>query len=277
MTSPASSGWSAGGEVVLLGASSPPIIPIFCPFSYISSATVPPPMIPTLLPVSLSPGFPTVVPPPITPLCLLMSPSLPTGILTFPPPLSLTQPNPGIHMDLTPSMTAIVPGFGSGEDCIDALGVADGVNDASDAGSAGGAVSVSFSAVISISSGSLSATGSVSGAGVSAERRICGVSSDRAAISASTVVFVDLAGKSPTSALRGHTAAHNATQAVMAILMIIYFCILPFPFSKTPYHSFSEIAIGFYYFIGYSILEKTSSFFKCFDCIKGQFMVNFCK
>ena len=96
------------------------------------------------------------------------------------PPSSLTQPKPGIHMDLTPSMTVIVPGFGSGEDCADALGVADDVDAISDAGSAGNTGSVSFSAVISVSSGLLSVT----------ERKIFDVSVGRASISAVTAVFI---------------------------------------------------------------------------------------
>ena len=60
---------------------------------------------------------------------------------------------------------------------------------ARDVGSADGARSVFSSAVIPVFSGSLSATASTSGARVSSDRRILGVSSDRASISTVTAVF----------------------------------------------------------------------------------------
>lgn len=87
---------------------------------------------------------------------------------TLPPPSSLTQPKPGIHMDLTPSITATVPGLGSVE-------VGADFDTVRGAGSAGGAESVFSSALISVFDGSLSTTASTSGSEISAERVICGV------------------------------------------------------------------------------------------------------
>ncbi len=72
---------------------------------------------------------------------------------------------------------------------------------------------VSFSVVISIFRELLFVIASVMGVGISAEIKICGVSSDRVSISALTAAFIEAAGKSPTSTRRGHTAAHSATQA----------------------------------------------------------------
>lgn len=61
-------------------------------------------------------------------------------------------------------------------------------------------------------------TTSISGAGVSSERRISDISSDRALILALTTGFTDSAGKSLTSAVRSYTVAHRATQAVRIVL-----------------------------------------------------------
>jgi UDP-N-acetylmuramoylalanine-D-glutamate ligase len=60
---------------------------------------------------------------------------------------------------------------------------------------------------------------------VSAGSIICGVSSSLAPISPNTAVITGSAGKSSTSVLLGHTAAHYALQAIMAIPVIICFFI----------------------------------------------------
>ncbi|MBS3969872.1 MAG: hypothetical protein KGZ94_07125, partial [Clostridia bacterium] len=49
-------------------------------------------------------------------------------------------------------------------------------------------------------------------------------------------------GKSPTSALGGHTEAHNATLVIMAIPAIISFFNIPSPFSNRHYHRQREIS-----------------------------------
>lgn len=163
------------------------------------------PIMPTLCPVSSSPGFPTVVPPPMMPTCLLISPSPSAMVQMLPPLSSLTHPKPGTHIDSTPSITAIVPGFGSvevGSD-FDTPGGADSI---------GGNVSVFSSAVICVFSSSISVAAAASSAGVSAERGICVFSSDRASISAVTAVFTGSAGKSrPRCFLstQRHTVRHR--------------------------------------------------------------------
>jgi len=101
---------------------------------------------------------------------------------------------------------------------------------------------VSFSAVIFVFGGSLSETVSYSGVSVSPEKIICGFTSDCAFISPITAFFIGLAGKSPTSAFRGYTAAHNATQAIMPIPTIISFFNIPSLFSNRHYHRQREIA-----------------------------------
>ena len=58
-----------------------------------------------------------------------------------------------------------------------------------------------------------------------------------------TAVYTSSAGKSQTSVLRGHTAAHNATQAIIAFLAIISFFIWINSLQQRHYHSLSEIAI----------------------------------
>lgn len=130
--------------------------------------------------------------------------------------LILDQSKPGTHMHRLPSIIAIVPGLGSLEVDVD-------FDTVRDVGSADGTDSVFSSTAISVFGGSLSAITSTSGAGLPPERRISGIFSGQASVSAFTAVFTGSAGKSPISALRGHTAANIAAHAITAIPAIIYF------------------------------------------------------
>ena len=100
---------------------------------------------------------------------------------------------------------AISPDLGLAEGCVVGLEVVDGVNTVSDTTSVDGVGSVSSSAVISVFGGSLSATSSEP----SAERKIGGVSSNYATISAVTAGFIGSAGKIPDL---GSSRPHSGTQ-----------------------------------------------------------------
>jgi hypothetical protein len=115
-------------------------------------------------------------------------------------------------MELTPSMTAIVPGLGSLVAGADGeIGFDNGLRDWDASGL--WAVCGADGIIISIS-----VIGSCSEASFSAEIISGGYSSVPVSILAVTAVFTE----SSTSAFRGHTVAHNATQAVRIMLVIIF-------------------------------------------------------